>query len=50
MQYIAPHEYIIVMDYPDLVEKITKQIKEESIIREFRGVKYRYFYLGGYRY
>ncbi len=49
-EYIAPHEYISVMDYPDLVAKITKHIKEEGILREFRGVKYRYFYFGGYRY
>lgn len=48
--YIEPHEYILVMDHPELVEEITKCVKEEGIIKEFRGAKYRYFYFDGYRY
>lgn len=48
--YIEPHEYILVMDHPELVEAITTKIKTNAVVREFLGSKYRYWIFGGYRY
>jgi len=48
--YIAPHEYFIRTQNPELFAEIARRVKEKPTKREFFGKSYRYYIFTGWRY
>jgi hypothetical protein len=46
----GPHSYIVRTDVPVAWEKIAAFIDAHAYIKEYKGVKYKYANLNGYRY
>ena len=44
------HEYILTKDHPEFTVKITHAIKDHGEVSEFKGRRYRYFFLEGFKY
>jgi hypothetical protein len=44
------HEYVLELDYPDLVHEVQRRIREEGIRQKYHGYSVNYWIHGGYRY
>jgi hypothetical protein len=43
------HEYVLELDYPDLVHEVQRRIHEEGIRQKYHGYFVNYWIHGGYR-
>lgn len=48
--YIRPHEYIVRDNNPAAFHVIAETIKKDSVVGEFLGRRYRYWFFKDYKY